>query len=161
GLARDLGVLGVELEGVEHARRAHAAEEAGARVAGERADLDRPAGGDEAGQHLEVEAVERADVDVGQPGGARALAHVGEELVLGGEDAVGVLLELGVGVAERFVHAESYTSYLQRAHSGASGLGSQSLFAAGSAFFSGAALGGVGSGFAGVGSLSTGFGGGA
>ena len=81
-LARDLGVARLDLDGVEHAVSAHAAQDGDARVAAQRADLDGAARAGGAGQHLEVAGVERRDLDVGQPGGGAARADLGQDLVL-------------------------------------------------------------------------------
>ncbi len=104
--ARHLGVLRLELEGVE-AAVGHAAQETDARVAAERADLDGAAGAGGARQELEVQAVHASDGDGGQPGGDRALADLAQDVVLGVEHALGPTLELGAALTESLVRRRS------------------------------------------------------
>ena len=65
-LARDLGVLRRQLDGVELAVRAHPAQQRDAGIAAQRSDLDGPPGAGRAREHLQVQGVERRDLDVGQ-----------------------------------------------------------------------------------------------
>jgi hypothetical protein len=100
GLAGDLGVAGILLEGVEPPVLPHPAQQADAAVAAERADLDGAPGAGGAGEHLEVEPVHRPDGDLGEPGGAGAGAHLAQDLVLGRVDRLGPRGDRRIGLAE-------------------------------------------------------------
>ena len=58
-------------------------------VPAEGSDLDRPARAGHAGQHLQVQAVEPADLDCREPLADRALPHFEQDRVLGAEDLLG------------------------------------------------------------------------
>ena len=83
GLARDLGVARIDLDGVELGVAAHPPQQRHPRVAAQRADLDRAAGTRQPREHFQVASVERGDLDVGQPGGGATRSGVDQNLVLG------------------------------------------------------------------------------
>ena len=98
--ARELGALELELERVERRAGAHAAQEAHAAVAAERPDLDGALGAGCTGDHLEVQAVHRADLDRREPGLGAALPHAPQELVLRRVDLLGPARERRVTLTE-------------------------------------------------------------
>src|SRR5260221_10278101 len=104
-LARDLGVTWLDLDGVEDAADAHAAQERDARVAAQRADLDGAARARDRGEHLEVAGVERADLDVGQAFALAALADLAQDVVFGRVGLLDVRGDALVVVSELLVHA--------------------------------------------------------
>src|SRR5207302_10687954 len=99
-LVRYLRVLFRTFEGVQHAVRPHATQEANAAVAAERADLDRLGSAGRARQHLEVEAVEPADRDRRQALADAAFADLAQHRVLRVIDAVRPALESRIALSE-------------------------------------------------------------
>src|SRR5207302_7335091 len=108
------------LEGVQHAVHAHPAQQADAAVAAERPDLDCLERADGARDHLQVQPVEPADRDGGQPFANAALADLAQDGVLGAEHFLGPARERGVALTESLV--------LRRARHGATVLRSPADF---------------------------------
>ena len=101
-LVRHPRVLFRIFEGMQDAVRPHAAQQADAAVAAERADLDRLGSAGRARQHLEVQAVEPADRNRRQALADAAFADLAQHGVFGVIDAVRPPLERGVALTEAF-----------------------------------------------------------